>query len=1004
MADELAVLCEAAANQLDLGAVGARSCYLRGRIYAERGEFERALDFIARARRGWSEAGQRLPALRSDLGRMQVLDDLGRHEEAAAVGEALLDALERLGGEGDQQILCQELRATALNNIGAAYSLVGDHERALESYAQAEIGYVALDMRAETAKPLANRGICLLALGRPRDALRVLSAAADIFTEAGDRLWAAACAGFIARAHKQLGELVDALQVLEPARATLDQLAVHAEAARIQLVTAEVYLAAGLFGEARAAAAAAAGRTAAQGMVHDHAVATFTLALAHLEAASFDAAARELGRAGELFDQVGDRHHRAKVMLERAELADQRGQRIEAMAWADAAAEELEAGGWLIPLAWAKLRQADLAPADRTAERLDGAARLIDQLNLPDLRYACQLRLARLHRREQREGEAEPLLRSAIDAAEELGSRLPDATLRAAFRAAKLDAHDELVDLLVTRGRRDDLAEACQISDRSRAQTLIELTTATIGRRRPLFGSSPDSTLLDQRRADLSAAYGAMAAAEQAAQQQLLRRRAAELEQEISTIRLRRALEMVPGDASGAAPGTVSHLPDAPTLAYHVTGDAVIAFVLHDREVRVRRIDGVVPAVAVELDRLVAQWSRFRIGSAFAKRHEASLLATTNDSLGALYRLLIAPVADLLAEIGDPSLVVVPHRSLNQVPFHILRDETGYLCEQRTITLMPSITRIRASPAAPRPARHGTLVFAVPDPHAPSIAAEARALAGLMPDACVVLGSEATSPRLREQLPGPAVLHLACHGLYRPANPLFSALRLADRWVSAAEILDLDLGGALVTLSACESGRPSRDAAEPVGLAWSFLAAGASGVVVSQWLVDDDATARLMAAMYANLTGGLAPAEALRQAQLSVALSSPHPYRWAPFVYVASPSAEPTGGIDDQAQLPGLVRARGRRDRRHFPGGRPSGRVRQRADLLAYPGDGGEPAGQSRYHAGGGLRLHDAGHSSGGRGDLSQRAGHLQRQLRVRLRGRRHQGALGRGPLHRPAE
>lgn len=895
MADELAGLCEAAAAGLNLGAVGARSCYLRGRIHAERGEFDRALDFIARARRGWSEAGQRLPALRSDLGRMQVLDDLGLHEEAAAVGQALLDALEELGDETGQRMLCRQLRATALNNIGAAYSLLGDHERALESYAQAEVDYVALDMRAETAQPLANRGICLLALGRPRNALRVLTEAADIFAEAGDRLWAAACAGFVARAHQQLGELVDALRVLEPARVTLDQIAADAEAARIQLVTAEVYLAAGLFVEARTAAATAAERTAAQGMVHDQAVATFTLALAHLGAGSFDAAARELGRAGELFDRVGDRHHRAKVMLERAELADQRGQRSEAIAWADSAAEELEAGGWLIPLAWAKLRQADLARPDRTTACLADAAGLIEELNLPDLRYAWQLRLARLRRREQRDGEAESLLRSAVDAAEALGSRLPDATLRAAFRAAKLDAHDELVDLLVTRGRRDDLAEACQVSDRGRARTLIELTTATIGRRPP-HGSSPASTLLDQRRADLSAAYGAMAAAEQAPQQMLLRRRAAELESEISALRLQHALELPSEDAPDAAAGAVSDLPVAATLAYHVIGDAVIAFVLHEGRVRARRIDGVIPAVAVELDRLMAQWSRCRVGRAFTKRHETILLATADDSLGTLYRLLIAPVADLLAEIGDPGLIVVPHRGLNQVPFHILRDQSGYLCERLTITLMPSITRVRTSLKASPPARHGTLVFAVPDAHTPSITAEARALASVMPEARVMLGSGATSAKLREQLPGPAVLHLACHGIYRPGNPLFSALRLADRWVSAAEILDLDLGGALVTLSACESGRPARDGAEPIGLAWSFLAAGASGVVVSQWPVDDDATATLMSAMYANLSAGSGPAEALQQAQLSVAAISPHPYRWAPFVYVASPSTDPVGG------------------------------------------------------------------------------------------------------------
>jgi CHAT domain-containing protein len=564
------------------------------------------------------------------------------------------------------------------------------------------------------------------------------------------------------------------------------------------------------------------------------------------------------------------------------------------MAWAEGAAEDLQAGGWLIPLAWAKLRQADLAPPDRAAAFLAAASELIDQLSLPDLRYAYQLRLGRLHRRHKQEGRAEALLRSAIGTAEQLGSSLPDPTLRAAFRTAKLDAHDELLDMLVARGRPADLTEACRIGDRVKAQTLIELITATMGSRGLGGGSTPDA-LLEQRCADLSAVYGAMADAHQAAQQALARR-AEELEQQIAALRRQRALATASRTwVADRGIGPVSDLPAAPTLAYHVVGDTVIAFVVDAGEVKARRLEGVLPAVAVELDRLVAQWSRFQMGTAFTRRNEASLLATTRDSLAALYRLLVAPVADLLAASEDTGLVVIPHRSLYQVPFHALHDGTGYLCEQRTITLMPSITRPHPATLSRAHSGGGGLVFAVPDARAPSIAAEADALARVMPDTRVVFGDEATSQRLREQLPGPATLHLACHGLYRPANPLFSALRLADRWIHAAEILDLDLGGALVTLSACESGRPSHDTAEPIGLAWAFLAAGASGVVVSQWIVDDDATATLMSAMYANLAAGLPAAEALRQAQLATAAGSPHPYRWAPFVYVASPSADSMG-------------------------------------------------------------------------------------------------------------
>ena len=220
------------------------------------------------------------------------------------------------------------------------------------------------------------------------------------------------------------------------------------------------------------------------------------------------------------------------------------------MAWADTAAEALQAGGWLIPLAWAKLRQADLAPAGRTAGLLAGVAGLVGELKIPELRYGYQLRLARLHRREEQDARAEALLRGAIGTAEELGASLPDPVLRAAFRAGRLDAHDELLDLLVTRGGPGDLAEACRIGDRAKAQTLIDLITATIGPRRLGADASGSSPLLEQRCADLSAVYGSIAAADRPGQQAVLRRRAEELEQEISALRLERTLAAASGDAA----------------------------------------------------------------------------------------------------------------------------------------------------------------------------------------------------------------------------------------------------------------------------------------------------------------------------------------------------------------------------------------------------------------------------------------------------------------------
>lgn len=891
---ELTLLCEAATAG-DLVPVRARARYLRARVHAERGELDTALALIEDAHSLYWQAGERISALRTDLGRMHVLDDLGRHAEAVELGEALVAALsdspDSPGGREDERELCGWLRAAALDNLGVACGYIGQHERALDAYASAEAAYLALGMPEETGRPLANRGVELLELGRPREALDVLRRAAAVFAETGDRLWSAKCLGDIAQAHQHLGEYVEALSLLETARTTLDELGANAEAARLRLATAGVYLRVGLFPEAAAEAAVAVERTAAAGMAHDAAKARFTMALAALGAADPQRAADELRAAAELFERVGDRQGSARVLLADAEALLAVGHTVAAAETAARAVDALRAGGWQIPLTLALLRLADLTS---TVEPLDQAVELAERLQLPQLQQPCDLRVARRYRREGRTAEAEALLRAAVGRVERLGSRLPDHALRTAFRADRLAAHDELVDLLVDRGGPDDVAGACAVGDRAKAATLFDLVTGTVGTRR---GPRREDAELARHRADLDATYGALFTTTEPARRELLRRRADDLERQLSALRLRTALTH-PAAGPDTAATRAAAAPDATaTLAYHVVGDDLVAFVLVAGRITARRLAGVMPAVHAEADRLAAQWRRFQLGSAFSHRHQAALLNTTREVLAALYGLLLAPLDDLLADLPGGHLVVVPHRRLHQIPFHALHDGSGHLLERCAVTVAPTVTGATAgapvfagpgSAGGPGPSG-GALVLGVPDAHIPAVTTEADAVAAALPGATMLLGAGATSDALTASVPGPRLLHIACHGLYRAANPLFSSLKLADRWITATEILELDLGGALVTLSACESGKHAGGTAEPLGLAWAFLAAGASGAVVSQWLVPDEATAGLMSRLYGRLAAGATPAQALREAQLHTAAQHPHPYYWAPFTYVAAP-------------------------------------------------------------------------------------------------------------------
>jgi CHAT domain-containing protein len=136
------------------------------------------------------------------------------------------------------------------------------------------------------------------------------------------------------------------------------------------------------------------------------------------------------------------------------------------------------------------------------------------------------------------------------------------------------------------------------------------------------------------------------------------------------------------------------------------------------------------------------------------------------------------------------------------------------------------------------------------------------------------------------------VLHIATHGMFRRANPMLSALRLGDGWVSYHDLESMRVRGELVVLSTCESGVAGVSAgSEILGLARGFLHAGARALLCSQWRVRDDVTLAFMRAFYGSLRDGHDAAAAHRHAMATVRGDHPHPYFWAPFFLMGAPTA-----------------------------------------------------------------------------------------------------------------
>jgi CHAT domain-containing protein len=312
-----------------------------------------------------------------------------------------------------------------------------------------------------------------------------------------------------------------------------------------------------------------------------------------------------------------------------------------------------------------------------------------------------------------------------------------------------------------------------------------------------------------------------------------------------------------------------------------------------------------------------------------------------------LYELLLKPLAPYIA---GKDLLLVPDGVLWEFPFELLiegrtKDNDGtYLIKNRQIRYSPSLTVLYLIEQweKTRPVPRETLwaladpVFSQDDPRAkgdlarptrellelyarrsgggsdwqrlPGTRQEVEAIARLSgaKKEDVVLDGLASEKVLktaseRDVLSRKRYIHLATHGLLgsargRPPSLVLSLVGnggeeqgggLNDGFLSFVEVTHLKLNADLVVLSACETGlgdlRPGEGV---VGLSRAFLYAGSRGVVCSLWQVDDERTARLMQALYAELQKGKSSRDALTVAQRVLIADEEPPLFWAPFILI----------------------------------------------------------------------------------------------------------------------
>ncbi len=298
----------------------------------------------------------------------------------------------------------------------------------------------------------------------------------------------------------------------------------------------------------------------------------------------------------------------------------------------------------------------------------------------------------------------------------------------------------------------------------------------------------------------------------------------------------------------------IQELTDAETclLQWYITGEKIIAFVVSaDGEIKVWQ------SSEDDKNQFLDTFNNYRRlyysenGKQEWKNQLSNLLQTFAD---------ILHINDILALIPDTCqrLIIIPHVYLHILPIHAFPiNKNQILQDKYDVQYAPSCQILQKISQTFHHSEFNKL-FAIQNPTKDLFYTdlEVNILSTFFTEPQVIAQDNATKnavlPHLRSS--DNHCYHFSCHGGFNPANPLESALLLANKEpLTLGEIFELRLNKCrLITLSACETGMIDINSIsdEYIGLPSGFLFAGSPSVVSSLWTVNDLSTSFLMIKLY----------------------------------------------------------------------------------------------------------------------------------------------------------
>lgn len=901
------------------------------RLHSKLGEMRESLAANRQALALWAGLNDERERADTLLEIGSALRSLGEGKEGSA---ALQEAIGLFHTLDDRQG-----EAEALNHVCLIHHAQGELEEALTCYGRALVLFREAGKPGGAALVLANTAGAYDSLGEPRRALDLYGQTLGTLRALGDKRGEAYALENIAKAELTLGEIGESLAHHRQALAGFRALGDRWPEATVLHNLAACYLTLGELDRAGEHYEQALALQTALGDRRGEAATLDDLGLIRQRLGE-PAKAKELfGRALELSRATRDRNQEAISLrlLGQASLA--LGQPAAALGSFRQAAAVVEATGNSIETSVVlRLTGEALTLQGQPQQALEPLARSLSLSRAGGYRIGEAEALTSRARAERRLGrltEAGSSLAEALPLFESARSSIANPDLRASFLAARRQAYELRIDVLMDLHDREPAAgharEALEISEQARARSLLDLLQEARTDLRE--GVDPGlrerwKTALERLQAKTERQLrlqSSGAAADQAAQVEreigglVEDVEAAEAEIRRSSPRYAALIQPHPLRAEEIQalvdPSTLLleySLGEERSVLWAVDSRSVTAFALPPRA----RIETLARQVYAGLSTRAVGG-----GKAAVKPRDAARLE--------LSRLLLGAVAGRL----PARLAIVPDGALHYVPFEALADPdapAAALLKGHVVAALPSATVLAAQrrDLGGRPPALRTLaVLADPvfDRHDPRLASgggspasstlatgragfdrlpltrlEAESIAALVPadQRWLALGVQASrDAAVGGDLARYRIVHFATHSRVDAHLPALSGVLLSEVGADGAprqgllsleDIYNLRLGADLVVLSGCETalGREVRGEGL-VGLARGFFQAGATRVVASLWPVQDRATAELMAHFYrAMLRDGQTPAAALREAQLALSRDRrwADPYYWAGFI------------------------------------------------------------------------------------------------------------------------